>query len=37
MTIWIALFGVQVLVTVFAVCREKKSKAFEGEQLGYRS
>jgi hypothetical protein len=35
--IWVALFLVQVFVTVFAIFREKQSKAFEGERLEYRS
>ena len=37
MNFCLILFAVQVAVTLFAITREKKSAAFDGEKLNYRS
>jgi hypothetical protein len=38
MNFWLILLALQVIVTVYSLCREYgEDKTFEGDKLGYRS
>jgi hypothetical protein len=38
MNIWLILLALQVIVTVYSLCRERgEEKTFEGDKLGFRS